>query len=210
MRNTHVPVGPWRGVNTNQNAVYMECFIEEVARAAGADSLEFRRALMGKHPKHLAVLNAAADKGDWGKPLPAGVHRGIAQFMGYGSYSAAVAEVSVSGEGKVKVHRMVLALDCGHAVNPDQIAAQVEGSVAYGLSAAFYGECTVEQRAHDRAELRPLPDPAAGRDAEGRDGDRAVLRLLGRRRRADHLRGDAGGPQRASSRRRASRCAACR
>jgi len=143
MRNTHVPVGPWRGVNTNQNAVYMECFMEEVARAAGVDSLEFRRALMAKHPKHLAVLNAAADKGSWGKPLPSGVHRGIAQFMGYGSYSAAVAEVSVSGEGKVKVHRMVLALDCGHAVNPDQIAAQVEGSVAYGLSAAFYGDCTV-------------------------------------------------------------------
>jgi isoquinoline 1-oxidoreductase beta subunit len=143
MRNTHVPVGPWRGVNTNQNAVYMECFVEEVARAAGADSLEFRRALMTKHPKHLAVLNAAADKGGWGTPLPNGVHRGIAQFMGYGSYSAAVAEVSVSGEGKVKVHRMVLALDCGHAVNPDQIAAQVEGSVAYGLSAAFYGECAV-------------------------------------------------------------------
>jgi isoquinoline 1-oxidoreductase subunit beta len=144
MRNTHVPVGPWRGVNTNQNAVYMECFLEEVARAAGADSLEFRRALMSRHPKHLAVLNAAAAKGDWGKPLPAGVHRGIAQFMGYGSYSAAVAEVSVSGEGKVKVHRMVLAIDSGHAVNPDQIAAQVEGSVAYGLSAAFYGECTVQ------------------------------------------------------------------
>ena len=143
MRNTHVPVGPWRGVNTNQNAVYMECFVEEVARAAGADSLEFRRALMTKHPKHLAVLNAAADKGGWGRPLPSGVHRGIAQFMGYGSYSAAVAEVSVSGEGKVKVHRMVLALDCGHAVNPDQIVAQVEGSVAYGLSAAFYGDCTV-------------------------------------------------------------------
>jgi len=145
MRNTHVPVGPWRGVNTNQNGVYMECFIEEVAQAAGKDSLEFRRALMGSHPKHLAVLNAAAEKGNWGKPLPSGVHRGIAQFMGYGSYSAAVAEVSVSGRGELKVHRMVLALDCGHAVNPDQIAAQVEGSVAYGLSATFYGECTVEK-----------------------------------------------------------------
>jgi isoquinoline 1-oxidoreductase beta subunit len=143
MRNTHVPVGPWRGVNTNQNGVYMECFIEEAARAAGTDSLEFRRALMGKHPKHLAVLNAVAEKGDWGKPLPAGVHRGIAQFMGYGSYSAATAEVSVSSTGKVKVHRMVLGINCGHAVNPDQIAAQVEGSVAYGLSAALYGECTV-------------------------------------------------------------------
>ena len=143
MRNSHVPVGPWRGVNTNQNGVYMECFIEEVAQAAGADSLEFRRSLMGKHPKHLAVLNAAATMAGWGKPLPAGVHRGIAQFMGYGSYSAAVAEVSVSGDGKLKVHRMVLALNCGHAVNPQQIEAQVEGSVAYGLSAGLYGECTV-------------------------------------------------------------------
>src|SRR6185503_15820462 len=146
MRNSHVPVGPWRGVNTNQNGVYMECFIEECARAAGKDSLEFRRALMSKHPKHLAVLNAAAEKGDWGKPLPRGVHRGIAQFMGYGSYSAAVAEVSMEN-GKVKVHRMVLALNCGHAVSPDQIAAQVEGSVAYGLSAAFFGELNVDKGA---------------------------------------------------------------
>ena len=145
MRNTHVPVGPWRGVNTNQNGVYMECFMDEVARAAGKDPLEFRRAIMQNHPKHLAVLNAAAAKGDWGKPLPPGVHRGIAQFMGYASYSAAVAEVSVSNRGELKVHRMVLAINCGHAVNPDQIAAQVEGSVAYGLSAAAYGECTVEK-----------------------------------------------------------------
>jgi isoquinoline 1-oxidoreductase beta subunit len=145
MRNTHVPVGPWRGVNTNQNGVYMECFMDEVAKAAGKDPLEFRRALMQNHPKHLGVLNAAAEKGDWGKPLPAGVHRGIAQFMGYGSYSAAVAEVSVSPEGKLKVHRMVLALDCGHVVNPGQVAAQVEGSVAYGLTAALYGECPVDK-----------------------------------------------------------------
>ncbi len=145
MRNTHVPVGPWRGVNTNQNGVYMECFIDEVARAANLDALEFRRRLMGQHPKHLAVLNAAAAKAGWGTPLPPGVHRGIAQFMGYGSYSAAVAEVSVSRDGELKVHRMVLALDCGHAVNPDQIAAQVEGSVAYGLSAALYGEISIDQ-----------------------------------------------------------------
>jgi isoquinoline 1-oxidoreductase beta subunit len=145
MRNTHVPVGPWRGVNTNQNGVYMECFMDEVARAAGTDPLEFRRALMQNHPKHLAVLNAVAEKAGWGSPLPAGVHRGIAQFMGYGSYSAAVAEVSVSDQGKLKVHRMVLAINCGHAVNPDQIAAQVEGSVAYGLTATLYGECTVDK-----------------------------------------------------------------
>jgi isoquinoline 1-oxidoreductase beta subunit len=144
MRNSHVPVGPWRGVNTNQNAVYMECFMEEVAKAAGKDSLEFRRALMKDHPKHLAVLNAAAEKAGWGTPLPAGVHRGIAQFMGYGSYSAAVAEVSVSPQGKLKVHRMVLAVNSGHAVNPSQIEAQVQGSVAFGLTATLYGEMPVE------------------------------------------------------------------
>jgi isoquinoline 1-oxidoreductase beta subunit len=144
MRNTHVPVGPWRGVNTNQNAVYLECFIEEVARAAGKDSVEFRRTLMANHPKHKAVLEAAAAKADWGKPLPAGMHRGVAQFMGYGSYSAAVAEVSIDPAGKLKVHRLVLALNCGHAVNPGQIAAQIEGSVAYGLTATLYGECNVE------------------------------------------------------------------
>jgi isoquinoline 1-oxidoreductase subunit beta len=143
MRNTHVPVGPWRGVNTNQNAVYMECFMEEVARAAGKDSLEFRRALMKEHPKHLAVLNAAAEKAEWGKPLPAGIHRGLAQFMGYGSYSAAVAEVSVSPQGKLRVHRMVLAVNSGHAVNPGQIEAQVQGSVAYGLTATLYGEMPI-------------------------------------------------------------------
>ncbi|HEY2184050.1 MAG TPA: molybdopterin cofactor-binding domain-containing protein, partial [Xanthobacteraceae bacterium] len=144
MRNTHVPVGPWRGVNTNQNAVYMECFMDEVAHAARKDPVEFRRALMGNFPKHLGVLNAAAEKAGWGSPLPQGVHRGIAQFMGYGSYSAGVAEVSVSDRGELKVHRLVLALNCGHAVNPDQIAAQVEGSVAYGLTATLYGECRVK------------------------------------------------------------------
>jgi isoquinoline 1-oxidoreductase subunit beta len=144
MRNTHVPVGPWRGVNTNQNAVYMECFIEEVARAAGKDPLEFRRSLMDGFPKHRAVLDAVAERADYGTPLPAGVHRGIAQFMGYGSYSAAVAEVSVSPEGKLKVHRLVLAINCGHAVNPAQIAAQIEGSVAFGLTAALYGEVNVK------------------------------------------------------------------
>jgi isoquinoline 1-oxidoreductase beta subunit len=99
---------------------------------------------MGNFPKHLGVLNAAAEKAGWATPLPSGVHRGIAQFMGYGSYSAGVAEVSVSDRGELKVHRLVLALNCGHAVNPDQIAAQVEGSVAYGLTATLYGECRVK------------------------------------------------------------------
>lgn len=134
MRNTHLPVGPWRGVNTNQNGIFMECFMDEVAKLANRDPLEFRREIMGERPKHLGVLNAVAEKAGWGKPLPKGVFRGIAQFMGYGSYSAAVAEVSVSGKGEVKVHRMVFALDCGNYVNPDQVAAQIEGSVAYGMT----------------------------------------------------------------------------
>jgi hypothetical protein len=149
-------------------------------------------------------------KGDWGKPLPVGVHRGIAQFMGYGSYSAATAEGLGRREGQVKVHRMVLALNCGHAVNPGQIAAQVEGSVAYGLTATLYGEMVIDKGPRDQHQLRHLRDHAPRRDAQGRDGDRADLRLLGRRRRADHLRGRARGAQRRSTRRPASRCASCR
>ena len=145
IRNTHVPVGTWRGVNTNQNGVYLECFMDEVARAAGRDPVEFRRALMQKHPKHLAVLDAVVRKAGWGQALPAGVYRGVAQFMGYASYSAAVAEVSVGKDGLVRVHRMVLGVNCGHAVNPGQIAAQVQGSVAYGLSATFFGEITIDK-----------------------------------------------------------------
>jgi isoquinoline 1-oxidoreductase beta subunit len=143
MRNTHVPVGPWRGVNTNQNAVYMECFMDEVAHAAGKDPVEFRRSLMANYPNHRACLDAVAEKAGWGRPLPAGVYRGIAQFHGYATYSAAVAEVSVT-DGKLKVHRLVLGINCGHAVCPDQIAAQMEGSVAFGLSAALYGEMSVK------------------------------------------------------------------
>jgi isoquinoline 1-oxidoreductase beta subunit len=132
MRNTHVPVGPWRGVNTNQNAIYLECFIDEVAKAANKDPLTFRRNLIKNHPKHLDVLDAVADKGGWDKPLAPGMFRGIAQFMGYGSYTAAIAEVSIKGND-VKVHRLILATNCGHAVNPVQIASQIEGSVAYGM-----------------------------------------------------------------------------
>ncbi|MBV8030498.1 MAG: xanthine dehydrogenase family protein molybdopterin-binding subunit, partial [Betaproteobacteria bacterium] len=156
MRNSTVPVGPWRGVNTNQNGVYLECFMDEVARAANADPLQFRLALLQNHPKHRAVLEAAAEKAGWDKPLPAGRYRGLAQFMGYGSYSAAVAEISMS-EGKVKVERMVLALNCGHAVNPQQIAAQVEGSVVYGLTATFYGEITIDKGRVQQSNFHDYP-----------------------------------------------------
>ena len=144
MRNTAVPVGFWRGVNHNQNAVYVECFIDELAVAAGKDPLEFRRAMLAKSPKHLAILNAAAAKAGWGTKLPEGVFRGICQNCGFGSYTAAVAEVSVSKAGELKVLRIVAATDPGHVVNPDQVAAQVEGSFTYGMSALLYSENTVE------------------------------------------------------------------
>jgi isoquinoline 1-oxidoreductase subunit beta len=144
MRNPHVPPGFWRGVNLNQNAIYVECFIDEVAHALKQDPLALRRKLLAKSPKHLAVLNAVAERVGWDKPARPGVHRGLAQIMGFGSYVAACAEVSVSDDGKLKIHRIVAATDPGHAVNPQQIEAQVEGSFAYGLSAALFGECTVK------------------------------------------------------------------
>lgn len=144
MRNPHVPPGFWRGVNLNQNAIYVECFMDELAQAAGVDPLEFRRRLMKNAPKHLAVLEAVAKGIGWGTPSPAGTAKGLAQIMGFGSYVAAAAEVSVSNAGEVKVHRIVAATNPGHVVNPDQVAAQVEGSFVYGLSAAFHQECTVK------------------------------------------------------------------
>ena len=144
MRNPSVPPGFWRGVNLNQNTIYLECFIDEIAYATKQDPLALRRKLMANHPKHLAVLNAVAQRIGWDKPAANGVYRGLAQTMGFGSYVAACAEVSVSDTGVLKVHRIVAATDPGYAVNPQQIEAQVEGSFSYGLSAALYGECTVK------------------------------------------------------------------
>jgi isoquinoline 1-oxidoreductase beta subunit len=143
MRNPHVPPGFWRGVNANHNAIYTECFMDELALAAGKDPLEFRLKLMEKYPKNAAVLKAVAEKAGWGKPAPEGVYRGLAQCTAFSSHIAACAEVSVT-DGKLKIHRIVAATDSGHAVNPQQIAAQVEGSFVYGLSAMLYGECTVK------------------------------------------------------------------
>ncbi|GJD64850.1 xanthine dehydrogenase family protein molybdopterin-binding subunit [Methylobacterium frigidaeris] len=157
MRNPPIIPGFWRGVNTNPNAIYLECFLDEVAHAAGQDPLAFRRKLMGKHPKHLAVLNAVAERIGWDTKPPAGVHRGLAQIMGFGSYVAAAAEVSVGDDGKVKVHRIVAATDPGVAVNPQQIEAQVAGSFVYGLSAALYGECTVKDGRIEQTNFDTYP-----------------------------------------------------
>jgi isoquinoline 1-oxidoreductase beta subunit len=146
MRNPSVPPGFWRGVNLNQNTIYLESFIDEIAAATKQDPLALRRKLMASHPKHLAVLNAVAQRVRWEVPPPdingQKVYRGLAQTMGFGSYVAACAEVSVDADGNLKVHRIVAATDPGYSVNPQQIEAQVEGSFAYGLSAALFGECT--------------------------------------------------------------------
>jgi isoquinoline 1-oxidoreductase beta subunit len=143
MRNPHVPAGFWRGVNVNHNAIYVECFMDELAHSIGVDALEFRRKLMGKNPKNLAVLNAAAERIGWGKPAEKGRFRGLSQMMAFGSYVAGAAEISVDGD-KIKIHKLIGATDPGFAVNPAQIERQVAGSFVYGLSALFYGECTVK------------------------------------------------------------------
>ena len=145
IRNPHVPPGFWRGVNVNQNAIYLECFMDELAAAAKVDPLEFRLRLLDKQPKAAAVLKAVAEKGGWGKPLPDGVQgRGLALLRSFGSYTAALAEVSVDQRGKLKMHRIVAATDPGYAVNPRQIEMQVEGSFVYGLGAALHQACTVK------------------------------------------------------------------
>ncbi|RCS24747.1 xanthine dehydrogenase family protein molybdopterin-binding subunit [Phyllobacterium salinisoli] len=162
MRNPPIPPGFWRGVNLNQNAIYLECFMDELAHEAGVDPLAFRRKLMANHPKHLAVLDAVAERIGWNTPAADGVHRGLAQIMGFGSYVAAAAEVSVT-DGQLRIHRIVAATDPGHVVNPAQIERQVEGSFVYGLSACIYGECTVnggrmEQENFDSYEVMRMAE----------------------------------------------------
>ncbi len=140
-----VPTLWWRSVGHSHNAFVTETFIDELAKAAGKDPYQFRRTLLDKHPRHKRVLELAAEKAGWGKPLPAGRARGIAVHESFGSFVAYVAEVSIPKTGAVKVHRVVGALDCGPTVNPDTIKAQIEGGVVFGLTAALYGEITFEK-----------------------------------------------------------------
>jgi len=140
-----VPIGFWRSVGPSQNAYIVESFIDELAHLAKKDPYEYRRALLGKSPRHKAVLELAATKANWGAPLPAGRARGIAVAFSYGSYVAHVAEVSVAPDGKVRVHKLTGAIDCGIAVNPDQVKAQMEGGAVYALTAAFYGQITLDR-----------------------------------------------------------------
>jgi isoquinoline 1-oxidoreductase beta subunit len=146
-----VLAGFWRGVNVNHNAIYTECFIDEVADALGQDKLKFRLKFL--KPKHAAVLTAVADRAGWSAPAPQGVYRGLSQYMSHGSYCAACAEVSVSPQGVLKMHRIVAAIDPGYAVNPAQIERQVAGSFVFGLSALLYGECTVKDGAIEQTNF---------------------------------------------------------
>ena len=142
MRNPPVRPGFWRGVNANQNAIYLECFMDELAHAAGRDPLEFRLAHLKDSPNSQAVLKAVAEKSGWGSDD--GKSRGLCNFYSFGSYTAACAEVTVDADGNLKIDRIVAATDPGYAVNPQQVEAQVQGSFVYGLSAMLYGEITFE------------------------------------------------------------------
>jgi len=144
MVNPGVPVGFWRSVGSSQNAYITECFLDELAVTGRQDPFELRRRLMDNHPRHKGVLELAADKAGWNKPLPTGRYRGIAVAHSFASYVAQVAEVSIE-RGKVRVHRVVCALDCGMVVNPGIIEAQMESGIVYGLTAALKGEITLDK-----------------------------------------------------------------
>ena len=159
---TSVPLGVWRAINYTQNAFYKECFVDEMAHAAGMDPYLYRRKLLRNSPKSLAVLDAAAKKADWGAALPAGICRGIAVNEACGSYCAQVVEASVT-DGRVRVHRVVSALDSGHVVNPLSVEMQTQGAIVYALTAALYGEITIkdgaaEQSNFDAYEMLRLAD----------------------------------------------------
>jgi isoquinoline 1-oxidoreductase beta subunit len=158
-----VPVLWWRVVGSSHTAYAVEAFIDEVAEAAGQDPYRFRRALLAHQPRHRAVLDLAAEQAGWGQPLPKGRGRGIAVAEAFKTYVAQVAEVTVGGDGKVKVNRVVCAVDCGVAVNPDVIAAQMEGGIGFGLGAVLYGAITlkdgqVEQSNFDGYQVLRIDD----------------------------------------------------
>jgi len=152
-----IPLGFWRSVGASQNGFIVESFIDELAHLAGKDPYEYRRALLGKSPRHKGVLELAATKANWGTPLPPGRARGIAVVFSYGSYAATVAEVSVAPDGAVRVHRLVAAIDPGLAVNPEQVKAQMEGGAVYALTATFYGRITIDRGRVQQSNFNDYP-----------------------------------------------------
>jgi isoquinoline 1-oxidoreductase subunit beta len=147
----------WRSVGHSQNAFFSEGFIDEMAVAAKKDPFEFRRAMLGKSPRQKAVLELAAEKAGWGKPMAAGMARGIAVVSSFGSHVAEVAEVSVGADGTPKVHRVVVAVDCGQTINPEIIKRQMEGSIVYGLSAALYGKISFKDGLVEQGNFHKYP-----------------------------------------------------
>jgi isoquinoline 1-oxidoreductase beta subunit len=143
-RNPHVPVGFWRTVGHSQNPFMRESFVDELAHAAGKDPYEYRRTLLGNDSKELGILDAVAKAAGWGTPPSTGVYRGIAVTEAYGSYTAAVAEVSVNDKGVLDVQRLVIGIDSGYVVNPDNVVAQLQGSAVFALSALLWGEITIK------------------------------------------------------------------
>jgi len=164
VRGTPVPLGVWRAINYTQNAFYKEAFIDEMAHAAAIDPYQYRRQLLRRSPRNLAVLDAAAKKAEWGAPLAAGRFHGIALNEACGSYCAQVVEISIA-DGGVRVHRVVSAIDCGHVVNPLSVEMQNEGGVIYALTAALHGEITIrdggaaQSNFHDYRMLRIADAP---------------------------------------------------
>ena len=147
-RNTNVPVGFWRSVGHSQNPYGRECFIDELAQAAGQDPVAFRLTMLPNNEKSKrdrSILQAVTQAAGWGSKLPAGVFRGVAETEGYGSWTACVCEVSVNAKNEVTIHRVVIGIDPGYAVNPDNIVAQFQGSVVHGLTAIFWGENTIKE-----------------------------------------------------------------
>jgi isoquinoline 1-oxidoreductase beta subunit len=151
-----VPTGYWRSVGASQNAFAIECFVDELAAAAGRDPLAFRLALLGRSPRHRGVLELAAERADWGAKLPPGRGRGIAVYRSYGSWVAQVAQVRAEGGGW-RIERIVCAADCGTVVNPDAVAAQMEGAIVFGLSAALRGEITLRKGAVEQSSFEDYP-----------------------------------------------------
>jgi isoquinoline 1-oxidoreductase beta subunit len=156
-RDTHVPVGFWRANGHSNNPFARECFLDELAHAAGKDPYEYRRALLAHEPKHLGVLEAAAKAAGWGKPLPAGVHRGIAVTEPYGAFTAAVIEISMKSDKEFAIHRIVQAIDCGYVVNPDNVVAQTQGASVYGLTALLWGEITIKDGRVEQSHFLDYP-----------------------------------------------------
>jgi isoquinoline 1-oxidoreductase beta subunit len=140
-----VPTGFWRGVGPNNNVFAIECFMDELARKAGKDPVEFRRSMLGNQPRFLAALNLAAEKSNWGQPLPARVGRGVCVQPSFASFIATVVEAEVDEQGEVHLRRVTSAVDTGIAVNPDTVMAQLEGGLIFGLTAALYGEITIDK-----------------------------------------------------------------